>query len=256
MKKYIAFSGGVESTTMCLLFGNKADAIFADTGAEHRELYDRIELVEQAVREFHDNDFKIIKVKNKKYSSLQEYITQSKFFPSFRQRFCTRMFKIEPIDDFLSQLEGEEVELMIGLNADEGDRRTGNLGKLPFVKYTYPLVDAGINRAKCEQILKAVNLHPNFPVYMRRGGCKFCYYKSKNEFRAMVYLSPDEFQEIVELEIAFQNKREDFFSIRDTIPEGMERFRQNELNNIKLFNMADVYATVNDATSCGQFCNR
>lgn len=256
MKKFIAFSGGVESTTMCLLFGNKADAIFADTGAEHKELYERIDLVEQAVREFHGNDFNITKVSNKKYSSLQESIIQKKFFPSFRNRFCTHMFKIEPIDDFLEQFKGEGAELMIGLNADEADRRTGNLGKLPFVNYSYPLVEAGINRAKCEQILKAANLHPNFPVYMRRGGCKFCYYKSKNEFRAMVHLSPDEFQEIVELEIAFQDQREVFFSIKDTIPEGMEQFRKNELVNPTLFNMADVYATVNDATSCGQFCNR
>lgn len=35
MKRFISFSGGVESRTMAVLFGNKADAIFADTGAEH-----------------------------------------------------------------------------------------------------------------------------------------------------------------------------------------------------------------------------
>lgn len=255
MKKFIAFSGGVESTTMCLLFGNKANAIFADTGAEHKEI-DRIDLVERTVREFHGNDFKIIKVKNRHYQSLQDRIIKGSFFPSFKSRFCTYEFKIKPIDDYLSQFEKEGAELMIGLNAEEGNKRTGNLGQLKFVNYAYPLFERGISRRKCIEILKAANMYPEFPPYMRRGGCKFCYYKSKSEYRAMIHLSPDEFQEVVDLEIVFQDEREVFFSIIAAIPEGMEQFRKNELSNFTLFDMADVYATVNDATSCGQFCNR
>ncbi len=39
MKKLLSFSGGVESRTMAILFGNKADAIFSDTGSEHEVLY-------------------------------------------------------------------------------------------------------------------------------------------------------------------------------------------------------------------------
>ena len=39
-KQYISFSGGVESRTMALLYGDKADAIFSDTGSEHDELYE------------------------------------------------------------------------------------------------------------------------------------------------------------------------------------------------------------------------
>ena len=46
---FISFSGGVESSTMCVLFGNKADAIFSDTGFEHDEIYKRIDLVEKWV---------------------------------------------------------------------------------------------------------------------------------------------------------------------------------------------------------------
>ena len=46
IKNFISFSGGVESTTMCVLFGKDADAIFSDTGFEHDEIYKRIELVE------------------------------------------------------------------------------------------------------------------------------------------------------------------------------------------------------------------
>ena len=47
MKQFISFSGGVESTTMCVLFGSRGDAIFADTGFEHSILYEHIDKVEK-----------------------------------------------------------------------------------------------------------------------------------------------------------------------------------------------------------------
>jgi hypothetical protein len=37
MKKFISLSAGVESTTMCLLYGKGATAIFSDAGDEDRE---------------------------------------------------------------------------------------------------------------------------------------------------------------------------------------------------------------------------
>jgi len=63
MKKFISFSGGVESTTMCILYGADAKAIWADTGAEHELMYERINTVEAKIKEIHPN-FEIIKVKN------------------------------------------------------------------------------------------------------------------------------------------------------------------------------------------------
>jgi len=41
MQKFISFSGGVESTTMCVLYGKDAKAIWADAGAEHDFMYER-----------------------------------------------------------------------------------------------------------------------------------------------------------------------------------------------------------------------
>ena len=182
MKKFISFSGGVESTTMCVLFGKNADAIFADTGGEHDELYQRTELVENWCKEFHRPDFKIHLVRNEKHNSLTDYIIESKFMPNFQARFCTRMFKIEPIDNFLKQYKDEGAELMIGLNADEGDQRTGNHGNLKFINYSYPLCDNKIPRAACIVILDKVGLKPAFPAYMQRWilNLKTKYNDSKN----------------------------------------------------------------------------
>jgi hypothetical protein len=252
MKQFISFSGGVESSTMCILFGNKADAIFSDTGYEHEALYERIDLVEKWVKEFHRSDFKIHRIKNTDYDSMKSYMIQAKFYPSFKSRYCTRMFKIEPIDDFLEQFKDEGVELTIGLNADEIDQRTGNHGNKPFVKYSYPLADNGLSRSSCKIILQKANLYPTFPAYMQRGGCVGCYYKSKKEYEAMALLNPKEFGIVEQIEIDIQDQRKDFFSIIPGIK--MSQIRENVSNMI--FKPEDIYPVINNATRCGVFCNR
>ena len=252
MKKFISFSGGVESTTMCILFGDKADAIFSDTGFEHQALYDRLNLVEKWVRDFHKKDFHIHRVKNEKYDSLIDYIKETKFYPNFQARYCTRMFKIEPIDDFLEKFKDDGVELMIGLNADEIEQRTGNHGNKKFVKYSYPLANNGLSRAACIAILKRTNLYPEFPAYMQRGGCIGCYYKSKKEYEAMALLNPAEFKIVEDLENDIQHRRESFFSIHQGIK--MSQIRENVKN--MLFTPDEIYPVINDATKCGVFCNR
>ena len=252
MKKFIAFSGGVESSTMCVLFGNKADAIFADTGFEHKEIYDRLDLVEKWVQDFHRKDFKIHRIRNKEHDSLIDYIKKAKFYPSFQARYCTRMFKIEPIDNFLEQYKEDGVELMIGLNSDEIDQRTGNHGNKKFVKYSYPLAYKGISRAMCRVILEKANLYPVFPPYMTRGGCIGCYYKSNKEFEAMALLNPEEFKVVEDLENDIQDKREEFFTIKQG--KKMKDIREHALNS--MFSPEEMYPVINNATKCGVFCNR
>jgi len=258
MKKFISFSGGVESSTMCVLFGKNADAIFADTGFEHDPIYERIELVESWVKEFHGNDFTIHRIKGKATANgivcdtLPDYILESKFYPSFKARYCTGDFKIVPIDNFLKQYKDDGVELMIGLNADETDLRTGNHGNQKFVEYSYPLADAGLSRAACVAILTRVNLNPEFPPYMKRGGCIGCYYKSRKEYEAMALLNPEEFKIVEDLEKAIQDKRGSFFSIL----KGAKMSEIRESTENMLFDPSEIYPTINDATKCGVFCNR
>jgi hypothetical protein len=162
------------------------------------------------------------------------------------------MFKIEPIDDFLEQFKGEGVVLMIGLNAEEIDQRTGNHGNKKFVEYKYPLAENGITRNGCIEILKKVNLLPQFPAYMQRGGCIGCYYKSKKEYEAMALLNPKEFKIVEDLENEIQDKRKEFFSIRQDMT--MIEIRQSVAN--MLFKPDEIYPVINNASKCGVFCNR
>ena len=238
---------------MCVLFGDRADAIFADTGFEHELIYKRIDLVEKWVQNFHRPDFKIHKVKNKQHGSLIDYIKFANYYPSFKSRFCTRMFKIEPIDDWLEQFKEEGVELMIGLNKDEIEQRTGNHGNKKFVKYSYPLATTNLSRYACITILKKANLFPEFPVYMRRGGCVGCFYKTVNEYIAMAALNPSEFKIVEDLEMVIQRpESEKFYSIIKGLP--MSRIRKIAAEGF--FKPEEIYPAVNDMTPCGVFCNR
>jgi 3'-phosphoadenosine 5'-phosphosulfate sulfotransferase (PAPS reductase)/FAD synthetase len=73
IKRFISFSGGVESTTMCVLYGKGATAIWCDTGAEHDLMYQRIDEVEKELKVLHSGEFNLIRVKNEKYIGLKVY---------------------------------------------------------------------------------------------------------------------------------------------------------------------------------------
>ena len=198
-KKFISFSGGVESTTMCLLYGKGAIAICADTGDEEDIMYERWDFVENALKIIHDGDFELIRIKPLVIAkglictTLDELSLARQVFPGSTMRFCTKELKIDPIDDFL-QYQGE-CELMIGLNADEIDERVGNLSKLKNVKYTTPLADNGITREECIENLKLYGLEPNFPPYMQRGGCRKCFFRGKKEAKAKYFFNKKSFLE-------------------------------------------------------------
>ena len=257
MRKYISFSGGVESTTMCLLYGKGATAIWVDTGAEHKEMYERIDYVEQKLKEYHKGDFELIRLtaemkhKGEYYKSLEDYIVALKFMPSQQRRFCTFYFKIKPIDDFLSK---EECELMIGFNYDE-QGRTGNLEMKSNIHYKYPLIDDGLTRDDCEDLLKINNLHPDFPVYMLRGGCRMCFFKSEKEYRAMYHINKDEFLEVMEFEERIQDQRKKFYSI---MGNGKSLRQLSKECESELFeNPKELYESYKkEAKSCGAFCRR
>jgi len=236
---------------MAMLYGSVAVPIFADTGWEHAAMYERIDFVEERLRELHGPEFRVIRV-DRDGERLQDYIKANKFVPSFRARFCTRMFKIEPIDRFLRQYADDGCELMIGLNSDEGDR-VGNHGLLPFVEYSYPLLNAGINRNECLRLLDRWGLRPSFPPYMQRGGCIGCFFKSKREYAAMAHLAPGEAYSVADLEDAVQDIREERYAIRDGIPH-MRAFLDESRQT--LFDSVEMYSANTVHTSCGVFCHR
>lgn len=262
-QRFISLSGGVESSTMCLLYGKGATAIFCDTGNEHRELYERLDFLEGVLTDYHNGDFKVIrlkpnpKIKGTHVSSLSEGIKAFAFMPSPNARYCTSRFKIEPIEAFLKQ--NGDCEILIGLNADEdpGTVRVGNHEKLKNVHYRYPLYEDGYDRNDCEEILKSHGLHPNFPVYMSRGGCTFCFYKSKAEYKAMYILDRPTFQAAWDLEKSVQDKRNKYFSILpNTTFEIISKEVEREISLWGEKQVIEFYRPQAQTKVCGIFCHR
>jgi 3'-phosphoadenosine 5'-phosphosulfate sulfotransferase (PAPS reductase)/FAD synthetase len=259
MKRFISFSGGVESTTMCILYGKGAKAIWCDTGAEHTQMYNRMDLVEERLKKLHGGDFEIIRIKPKVkmkgmyVDNLLDAVKIQKFMPSQMARYCTRQFKIEPIDLFLS--EQGECELMIGLNADE-EEREGNWGLKTNVKYLYPLQEDGYNRADCEAILDIHGLHPRFPAYMLRGGCSMCFFKSEKEYKALYYLDKNEFNKMVDFEKSYQDNRTKTFSIMSN-GKTLEQLATECDAEMFKDELIEIYQNYNkQGKSCGAFCHR
>jgi hypothetical protein len=252
MNAFIAFSGGVESTTLCLLFGHKARAIFADTGDEHQEMYERINQVGSVLKKIYPS-FEIIRVTAGE--ALHDYIRRKRIFPGPMLRFCTRIFKIEPINAYLKAYA--PAKLMIGLNADESDR-TGSY-PIEGVSFEYPLQDLGLNRQKCIALLREYGLEPKLPVYMRRGGCEFCFYKSRKEYAAIAHLAPELAEKLADFEDevnANRSARSDWSVVRQ-IPEGFREFFKQEQAQ-SLFNAEEMYGFQPEVSEspCGVFCHR
>lgn len=246
MNRFLSYSGGVESTTMLVLFPD-ATPIFADTGWEHEVMYEWLSEVERKTGR------EIVRVKRDDGLTLPGYIEQQSFAPSPVARFCTRMFKIEPIDAYLSSRV--PCDLLIGLNADEADKRTGNHGLIEGVNYAYPLVDLGLTRADCLKILDEHDLRPAFPKYMKRGGCVGCFFKSKREYRYMAVMSPDEADAVAELEDSIQDVRGKRYGIRDGI-KCLREFNATARRQTKWEFSGDNDTEGALPMPCGVFCHR
>ncbi len=229
---------------MLVLFGDKATPIFSDTGWEHAALYSWLAKVEGKT------GTRIERIQ-RPGETLPQYIERAKFYPSDLSRFCTRMFKIEPIDNYLKSRT--PCELMIGLNYDE-QNRTGNHGLIEGVKYSYPLIDLKLTREACIEILKSKDLLPMFPSYMQRGGCIGCFFKRKSEFQRMALESPDEADSVAELEESIQDERGEWFSVRRGI-KSIRGLIEAERRQMRL-DFDDTKDEGGMPTSCGVFCHR
>jgi len=249
MTEYIAFSGGKDSTALALLLPD-AVPVFADTGWEFQAIYDHIAKFEQVTGR------QVIRLRRRDGKTLPEYIRDSKFFPNFKARYCTRMFKIDVMNGWLA-----DGDLCIGLRADEPpEARVGNLTNRPELRIRYPLREQGIGIAGVLRIDLEYDLLPRYPVYMARGGCKGCFYKRKSEIEAMARLVPDELDELQALEESVQDERGEFFYMFPNLGMSIRDFKEKLGAQSEMFDLAQLYRDAADnsdkGTACGAFCHR
>jgi len=77
---------------------------------------------------------------------LDGLIRQWKALPNWRQRWCTRVLKIEPFAAYLMQ--HSPAKFYVGLRADEPAREGGDYQNVPNVEMLFPLREAGMGLAE------------------------------------------------------------------------------------------------------------
>ena len=243
MIEYVAFSGGVDSTALALLMPD-AELLFTDTGWEFPHVYEHIKRFELVTGR------KVTRIVNDDYRhGIPEYIDRRRFMPNHGARYCTRLFKIEPMNKYLP--EGAIVN--VALRADE-PHRVGNLSEC--IEIRYPLRVMGMGRLDCVEVCVKADLLPRYPPYAARGGCMGCFYKRKSEVIAMQMLIPGVVDELRQLEEAVQDERGRYFHMFPNVGMSIADIQAQA----PLFDFSDAYQQASDTSdygaACGLFCNR
>jgi hypothetical protein len=221
MLNILSLGAGVQSSTMALMaaLGEIKPmpdcAIFADTGAEPKHVYDFLDYVEALV------PFPIYRVIERNglekatINSLHEnrfagppFFCESEKGGGMLRRQCTREFKIQPIERKIRELMGLEkgqrgpkeiaVRQWIGISLDESVRMKVNPTK--WIENVWPLIDLEMYRYDCIKWMEANGF--NKP---RKSACYFCPYSSNETWKDMKENDPDSWDKAVAMDLLIRN---------------------------------------------------
>jgi hypothetical protein len=125
------------------------------------------------------------------FSSLYDYYEFKKIFPIRVNRACTDNFKRRPINKYVKT----PCFMFIGIDYGESHRATVSYEK--GIEKRYPLVEDGIDRNGCEEIIKKHNL-PIPP----KSGCFVCPFQGNSQFIRLRREEPCIFRKAVDLEMS------------------------------------------------------
>jgi len=193
MRNYLSFGAGVNSVAMYLVLvdegmtpGDAAhgfEAIYVDHGGDWPETH---KYVESFVKNY---PVTILTPNVGGESNLYDYSARYKMIPSRRKRWCTDKFKVRVINKHITK----PCFSLIGFSADEAHRAKITTEK--GVENRFPLVERGIDRARCIEIIKSHGL----PVPMK-SGCYFCPFQRVGQWKKLRNEHPDLFCKAKKLE--------------------------------------------------------
>jgi len=185
----VGLSGGKDSTALALRLAEVEprdyEYLITPTGNELPEMWEHWERLEGLLGK------KLIRVTATK--NLRELIDFFKALPNHRQRWCTRMLKIEPT---IAWIEAHQpVTIYVGLRADE-ETRQGIYGdkvvsRFPLREWGWTLKDV-LGYLSKRQI-----------AIPRRTDCAWCYGQQIHEWRNLWRDQPALYQEAVEIEAQY-----------------------------------------------------
>src|SRR6185503_14479831 len=113
------------------------------------------------------------------------------YLPSSRMRWCTRMLKLKPFEQYVGD---DPVISYVGIRGDED--REGYISTKPNIKAVFPFKEAGIGHADVLRILDEAGLGlPEYYKWRTRSGCYFCFFQRKSEWAGLLANHPDLYEE-------------------------------------------------------------
>lgn len=184
--RYIAFSGGADSTALALYFYEKGEEfklVFSDTGAELPETYWTIPRVARYT------GAEIVVVSNGTY--YQWLVNYGFLLPGIKARWCTRILKQVSQDSYFGICKEDDV-VSIGIRADEPHRLDPTIpGHKKDYTWDRPLIEAGMDKKAVIALCEKHGLLN--PCYKWRSNCSCfcCQFQRKNDWLGLLRNHPD-----------------------------------------------------------------
>lgn len=245
----ISFSGGKDSTALILWAKENLpsfEVVFCDTGWEDPITYDFIKYISENVAP-------VITIKSKKYDGFVDMAVKRQRFPSSTRRFCTEHLKLVPMQHYIHEYHGGNVNMYVGIRADESLKRSlmkpeefdgdwyGCMVYRPLLRWSVNDVFA---------IHKRHGIVPN-PLYkqgMKRVGCMPCIMSSLGEIKTIINHRPDVIEKLIDAEAQvgrsffppgyipdrFCSKRDEQGNIWPTVRD-VVKYVQDDPDQIKMF---------------------
>jgi hypothetical protein len=190
----ISLGAGVQSSTMALMAAHgeigpmPVAAIFADTGAEPKGVYEWLDWLEKQL------PFPVCRVMHRE-GLLQDLLhpkaNRASNPPLFTEgggmlrRKCTGDFKINPIRRKVRELSGgKPVTQWIGISTDEASRMKPS--NVKYITHRWPLIEMGMSRGDC----LAWMLAKGYPM-PSKSACTFCPYHDEETWSDMKRNDPE-----------------------------------------------------------------
>ncbi len=230
IKHIVALSGGKDSSAMAIrlkeLYPKKDfQYVITPTGDELPEMIDHWNRLAELLG-------KKLTVISSGYS-LKSLIKKFNALPNWRQRWCTRVLKIEPYAKYLSSVT--PAISYVGLRADEPERDGGDYSKVWGVRMVFPMRKWGWTIKDVYEYLKEKEI-----CIPKRTDCARCFFQRLQEWKDLSIEHPDIYEDAIldEKTIGRTYRSEN----KDAWPGALDKLRDEFNSGRQIRNRKDNFA--------------